>query len=339
MGKNVRFCFVILPVILGWVLVSCDQRPVLLKTKVETVTKELSADFVKIRGSETNLIRAAAQVYGNTGHLDLSVNKMDVRDGGIFESFQGNKYYYKTIKEGASFYASPAGPVDERTKKEIRAMQYFEGDLKDTFEKSKDLLILSFFGIHEPSSMAMLYPWTDVVSLLPPRLDFQSLEWYTRGYKSTGPALWAEKPFISLYGGWVEDISGPVPVKDKTKGVVVLTVLLDKVNSKYFKNEPENLLLLGHDLTLVVATPPARKALPLKVIEDVDYLKQMKSNSFASAAYQLSDPGQDEGIRRIAADITSGKTAFEEAVNGTTWVFFVGNVQETGFYTVGFLEK
>jgi hypothetical protein len=325
--------------ILSLGLVSCDNRADLLRVKVTKIADSLSTSFTSIRESEEEFVKNASDVYSHLDRYDLSTNHMDVKDGGIFDTFEGNKYYYKTVKEGASFYVSPMKPVNGTIRRAVRAMQLVEKDFRDSYEKNSDLLTGNFFGVHEPTSIGMLYPWIDVISQLPPGIDFHIFEWYTRGLQSNGETIWAKGPFVSLLYGWVEDIAAPVKVAGKSIGAIVMPVGIDKVNVRYFKNEPENLFLLGHDLTLVAANAPARRALTLKVIEDVDYVKQMKENSFATAAYRLSDPNQPPLIQSVAKKIASGDKSFEETDGRSIWVFFVGDVKETGFYTVGFLKK
>lgn len=320
--------------------VSCDNRAQKTKVAVDAVAQGLSLGFASIRQTADAYIHQAGEVYANLDRYDLATDKMDTSAGGIFESFSGNKYYYKTVKEGAAFYSSPMKAVGDQIRREIRIMQQLEGSLEASFKKHTDLVALAFFGIHEPTSIAMLYPWVDVVSFLPPGLDFRVLEWYTRGLEASGRALWSKEPFISLYGGWVFDLSAPLAVDGKTKGVMVMTVHMKNVEEKFFKPETENLFLLGKELTLVVANEPARKALNLKVIEDVDYVKQMKENAFAPASYKLSDPSQSEGLRMVGTLIAEGKTVFDQTIEGVMWSFVVGEVaDETGFRVVGFYQK
>ncbi len=182
----------------------------------------------------------------------------------------------------------------------------------------------------------MLYPWIDVISFLPPKLDLARQEWFYRGLASSGGGVWSKGPFVSLFGGWVEDVAAPVKFGPTSRGVVVMTVVLEKINQKYFAEQPENLFMVGPDLTLVMANKAARHALDLKVIEDVDYIKQMRENAFAGDVYKLSDKGQPPEIQQLAADIAAGKKAFTLSAKGRTWNVFVAKVPETGFFVVGF---
>ncbi len=316
------------------ILVSCGQAEV-VRAKVDVIAQKLSDNLASVRTSEQDFVSAADSVYANLDRASLSTKGMDVKDGGIFQTFQGNTYYYKTVHEGASFYLSPMRPVDDGLRRDIKALQQTEGLLKTAYEKNSDVMVLSFFGVRNPLSIGMLYPWIDVVSFLPPKIDFAQQEWFTRGLAS-GKAAWSHGPFVSLFGGWVEDISAPVAFSPTSQGVVVMTVVLEKINKKYFADEPENLFMVGPDLTLVMANKPARAALDLKVIEDVDYIKQMRENAFAGDVYKLSDPGQPPEIQAMATQIAAGKKAFPLVAKGRTWNVFVAKVPETGFFVAGF---
>lgn len=331
-----------MPLLLIWTLVTsvgCDRRADEVKARVSWIAENLNKDLEGMRASTVAFVAEAAKLYSHLDQYDLSTQGMDVKEGGVFDTFAGNKFYYKTVEAGASVYASPLKPVDDRLKKAIKTILHLEGPLKASYEAHQDLLNASFFGVHEPSSIAILYPFQDVVSHLPPGLDLHVLEWYTRGLNSSGQSLWSKGPFVSLYGGWVEDLAAPVVVEGRTVGVQVMIVGMEMVKAKYITKEAEQVFLLGPDLTLVAANASAQKALGLRVLEDIDYVKQMKENSFAPAVYQLSDPGQTEGLRSVASKIHAGEASFEASVAGTDWRFFVGSVKETGFYVVGFLQK
>jgi hypothetical protein len=310
-----------------------------LPTKVADVTSKLSANFSSVGQAAKKFAQSAEQVYANLDKYDLSPKGLDVKDGGIFDTFENNTYYYKTVAKGASYYASPMKPVDDTLRREIRILQQIEKPLEDAYVEDADTLAIAFYGVHQPTSIAMLIPWADVISFFPPNIDLRNLEWYQRGLKSHGEVRWAQKPFVSFYRGWVEDVAVPIFDKSDVRGVAVLAASLEKINTKYFAARTDDLVLLGPDLTPFAASPSARTDLPLQVAKDFDYTKQLKTNPPANDDYRLSAPQQPIGLQHVAAKIEAGQTSFEEEVEGHQYRFYVGTIKEPRFYVVGFVRE
>ncbi len=318
-------------------LSGCQNNGV--KTAAADVAAGVSNSLISVRESAQKFAVAAEHVYSHLDQYDLSTKGMDVKDGGIFDTFQNNTYYYKTKHEGASYYVSPMKPVNDVVRRAVKTMQYLEGDIQSSYEKNGDIMALAFFGVHQPQSVGILYPWVDVVSFLPPQLEIKAMEWYTRGLASNGEAKWSNGPFVSFYAGWIEDVAVPVRVDGAVTGVIVLAISLEKLKAKYFANRTENLLLLGPDLTVFVATPSARKALPIQVVEAFDYTKQLKMNTSPSEGYRLSDNTQPAGMADVARAIAAGQTTVEKRLGGKDWTFYSEEVKETHFYVVGFSPR
>ncbi len=117
----------------AFILGSCGQAD-LVRVKVDSIAQKLSDNLATVRTSEEEFVRAADEVYAKLDRQTLQTKGMDVKDGGVFDTFQGNTYYYKTAHEGASFYVSPMKPVDDGLRRQVRAMQLVEPLLKTAYE-------------------------------------------------------------------------------------------------------------------------------------------------------------------------------------------------------------
>jgi hypothetical protein len=318
-------------------MVSC--APDTLKITVSQTASELQVTWTSASDSAEAFAHAAEDVYSHLSQYDLSTKGLDAKEGGIFDHFQNNNYYYKTVHDGASYYISPLKPVDEPLRREIRILQNIEGFLQKAYDKNADTLAMAFYGVHQPTSIGLLVPWADVVSFFPPGIDLTRQEWYSRGLNSPGDPRWSKGPFVSFYQGWVEDVAVPVHSEGEVRGVVVLATSLEKLAAKYFAGSDEALVLLGPDLTPFIATASARSALPLKVIQDFDYTKQLKENPFTNESYRLSATDQPQGLRDVAAAITAGRTDFTVNIADKHYRVYVQAVKEPHFYVVGFAQQ
>ncbi len=316
-------------------LSSCGTAVRESRDEVKAVAERMQSGFSAVRAAEDAMAAAIEAVYARGASLDLSVDGMDAKDGGIFATFEGGKYYYKTIKSGCSYYCSPMGKVTDEIRREIRTMGYFEGALQAAWDALPPYLSIVFYGVHEPTSIGVMAPWMDVVSLFPPALPFTVFEWYRRGLASPGPGLWAALPFADLGNGWVIDLAKPIKAAGKTKGVAVISVFMMKASDYYLGKAKTPLLLLASDSTLMGASPSARTAFALAPLEDTALLKQLSANSFAPASQRLSDPSRAPEIRALATRVLAGDSGFEATIGLSRWTVESARVPEIGFYLVG----
>jgi hypothetical protein len=89
-------------------------------------------------------------------------------------------------------------------------------------------------------------------------------------------------------------------------------------------------------MTLMYLSDAARGALDLHVLEDFNYTRQMKENTFVPAQFKLSDSSQRPEIRALADMIMSGQDRFDLTIKGTMYRFYAAPVSETGYWLVGF---
>jgi hypothetical protein len=314
---------------------SCGAELRASRAETVEVAARIRSGFSAIRIAEDSMVATIESVYAESASLDLSVGKMDVEDGGVFATFEGNKYYYKTLRSGCSYYCSPLRPVDDAMRREIRIMGYFEGALQKASESLPPYLDIIFYGIHEPLSIAMLYPAFDIVSIFPPGVRFTDFEWYDRGLESPGPGRWSALPFADLINGWVMDFSKPVKAGGATKGVAVISVDIMKASEYYLGKAVAPLVLIASDSTLMGASPKARALFGLAPLEDEALVKQMTANRFVPSAQRLDDASRPADIRSLASRVLAGESRFEQRIGAASWAVESIRIPEIGFYLVG----
>ena len=286
------------------ILSGCTDKRKELESATQESASVINQEFVNIRIAVNDFKTSIEGVVNNLGSLDLSTDKLDVSQGGLFKMFPENKYYYKTLAEGSCFYLSPGKPLEEGMKKELRIQQYLEPFAQKASATSKNIGMV-FYGVHDPWTIAIMDPWIDVVSIFPPGVDLRYFEWYNRGLKSPGEALWSEKPFTDLATGWVMDVSVPIKTPDGIRGVSVISLNMSKLQRNFFQPRKDNLILLGSDLTIVGSTLGAKELLGIKLLEDFDFVKQMKENTFAPDEFKLASETQPPLVQEIAKKIST----------------------------------
>jgi len=337
-GLVALFDWCALVALASFFLVSCDSAVEDTKKVVVSTVQSINKEFVIVREGQETLVNEVKGLYGRWGDLDLSTKGMDATEGGLYASFPGGKYYYKNKEQGSALYASPGRPVDEAIKKQVKFLEYVDPFLQKTWSAS-DVQTVAFYGVREPITLALMSPWFDVVSRLPPGIDLNMFEWYQRGLKSTGPAVWSVKPFTDLSTGWVMDVSMPVVVDGQVKGVGVSSVNLEKLGTKYLKDQKSAVLLLGSDTTVVAESPLAQTYLGIRPLESVDFFKQVKENSFAAGKYLLVDPAQPADLQELGRQILLGKESFEATLGGKRYAVQQSVVSENQMRVVGLTAR
>jgi hypothetical protein len=296
------------------------------------------AVFVAVRESLVAMVAELEAVYAAAPTLDLSIAGMDKAEGGVFDYFRTDKglIYFKSTGEGCAYYASPAdGVVTDAIKRRVRLMQRQEPALIKAYGKIADIGKIVFFGVHEPTSIGILYPYLDAVALFPPGLNFAAFDWYARGIANPGGPRWSAAPFTDLASGWVMDVAEAVRDGDRVVGTAVANLRMDRLASMLLAGrEKDSLVLLGSDLTVIGLTAKAKAELGIAVLEDVDYVRQMRENSFVPERFRLDGSGQSPEIRELARRIRAGETEFVSPVAGRRRRCFAAPVPETGFFAL-----
>jgi len=221
-------------------------------------------------------------------------------------------------------------------KREIAAMHRLEPTLESAWESARNLLNIAFYGVHEPTSIGMLYPYVDVVSIFPPGLDFTAFDWYSRGISAPGAPRWSEAPFIDLGTGWMMDVAMAVSAGGRPKGVAVLSIPTRKLVARALPaRTAEALAILGRDTAVVGATSRATELLGVRAIEDADFLRQAKVNRLAEDKNKLVGGAYPEELGAVAARIAAGEESFIARLGPARLRFIVARSPETGFIVLG----
>lgn len=315
---------------------SCGSPGAALNRNTSALASRMDAEFKSVRETLQALTASINAVYSNSSKLDLSVHKMDVKDGGLFETMSDFSFYYKASNDGVSYYCSPMAPVSDRIKREIRIMTHFEKDMKAAYEKHKDIITVSMYAVHEPMTIAAQSPWLLTVSTYPKAISIMVFEFYRRGQALDKGFQWSDKPFTDLVSGWVMDVVGPVLIPDGRKGVAVVGVNLASLAEKMVRYQDFRVLLIDSESTLLAMSTNAAPDFGLKVLKDFDYIRQMKENTFAPEQFKLTATNQPPALREAAEKIINGVTEIKAQINGRSYLFRAERLKEVKLIVVGY---
>src|SRR5208283_4903813 len=118
--------FLVMAVLFVILFVSCGIQEKDLKTAVDKTSYEMDVYYIHLHESVVKLADFTSELFKNQNKYDLSINKMDEKEGGKYKFFQKVAYYKYTNDGGMSVLATGAVPVTDLTKKRIRLFEYAE---------------------------------------------------------------------------------------------------------------------------------------------------------------------------------------------------------------------
>ena len=99
------------------ITVSCSFIDrIIMKKDVVAITQKINTKIVSVKESLIKLTTEIEEVYNNPTKYDLSIDTLDKKDGGVFDSHNDYTYYYKTVNTGASYYFTPMKPITDDMK-------------------------------------------------------------------------------------------------------------------------------------------------------------------------------------------------------------------------------
>jgi hypothetical protein len=309
--------------------------PDTLRPELQKLASAINGDFEQVRLANDQLVKDIDARYADLGSLNLDTAVLATPEGGAFKVYGDNKFFYKSVRTGSCYYYSPGKPADPAALREIRIMTYLEPLLETAHQVAPDIITVVFYGVDQPADIAMLNPWTDVVSVLPPGIKLTMFEWYNRGIKSTGASLWSKEPFVDLTTGWAMDVAAPVRRDRQQIGATVISVNIMKLVDKHLTQNPGRFVLLSAEGAVVGVTPGAQEVIGVHGLS-VDIIRKNKENSFVKDENRLGSAQQPTFAQALAAKLAEGKPEFALADAGKTWRFQTAALPEVGFTLVGF---
>ncbi len=342
------------------------------RQEVERLAAKINDAFVTAR--DNTLLRKAIveQAYENKDQYDLSIEGMDVSEGGVYKWFEEYVYYpvedkfdgkgmITFISSESGLYIDPQleyrpenfskarqiekdGPEMAAVKQDIRLWEYI---LTDVTEAGDDIGYTEYVYFANPRQWLQIHNfYFDYVSAYSPKVIQEilgNLEWLVNGTPYGNPEgipLWTQDAFVAMVGeGWLETLSLPLYAHDRYIGFLNANLYPVEIAEQDFKNNNHTVLFLGSSTSLLGVSKSAKALLEVKELHDFDYLEQMKENAFVQDEFKLTHESQKPSTQEIGKKILAGEKEFEVDIKGTTYTVIVGDIPEVNFYVVGLVEK
>ena len=149
-------------------LVACGQNTASLKTELKVLGQAIDQDFRIIREANERMNQSLSGQYAHAPTGDALRINLELPSNGAFKFFGDRQFYYKSQAQGAAYYCSPGNIPLEPIQQEIRSMLPMEDALATAYASMPDLIVVAFFGIHQPTSIKTdeIPPMTEIAMRL-----------------------------------------------------------------------------------------------------------------------------------------------------------------------------
>ncbi len=342
------------------------------RQEVDRLAKKINKTFVTVRNNTVLRKEIIENAYENMDQYDLSIEGMDVSEGGFYTWFEDYVYYpvedkfdgkgmLTWVGSETGLYIDPEieykpenfdkarriaidGPEMVEIKQEIRLWEHILLEVVEAGEKP-EFPEVPYFA-NPRLWLNMFGEYFDYVSTINPKLTQEilgHLEWTSNGAPYGNPdgiPKWTIEPYVHLLlGGWIESVSVPVYCRGKYKGLMNSYVVVKIIIESLIQPQQSQVLLIGTRTSLLGISASAKNLLDAKEVTDYDYLEQLAKYVMVEDEFKLTHDSQQPYTQEIGRKILAGEKEFEVEIKGKTYTVLVGDIPEVNFYVVGLVEK
>jgi len=333
---------------LFFLLFSCGNNFNGLKEELSSIKTNIQGVFDELKQKNDAIGKQLEDLLKAGGLSDLNIDDMLEKDSKSPKYKLFNGALYKAVDDGgAVVYASAVRPIDDETLRLIKLYEKIEPKIVSVVKDSK--YVTSAWAYHQ-YTIGFGYPYFDVISVYPPNLDMNLMTFYQRMEKDKNPSMtpqWTpvDEPYVGMSGeGWLLTRGYPVFVTktdDKMTALVDIDTQLSIINKEFIEKSDSMVIVVSSTFSLIASSQEAKNTFGLKVLEDVDYLEQMKNNSFIQDQFNLENEAQNPDIRQIPTKIkeSTKDDGFEIEISGKAYQVFYEKTDDPAFYIIGFGKK
>lgn len=359
-------------IIVTGILFSCRQNRIeQVRDQAVQLAEHINTVFSKAAENSMIRKRIIEDAYENRARFDLSIDGMDVADGGSYQWLEDYIYYPVEDKFNGVGMISYVGSItglyidpdveykpenfhlarqisrdsDEMklVKEEIRLWEHI---IVEVNQAGTELDYDEYVYFCNPRMfLATFSMFFDQASMMTPNFTQEvigNMDWMYRGTPYGNPEgipLWADDVWVGAVGeGWIIGHSIPVYSHGDYIGNITSNLYPLEIAKKNLSEKEEHLLFISGVTSLLGITDSAKKILQTKEIEDFDYLAQLEDNSFVQEEFKLIHESQTSASRELGQRIMNGEREFELEIDGNLYKVIVAEIPETGFFIVGLVE-
>ncbi len=307
-------------------------------------TKKIASDvnhlLIQVEEELEEIYYFSKEVLSHPDHYNTDIKKMDIEDGGKYKYFE-NTFYYNPKDDGnCIIFATGFIPVDVHVKKTMRLLENICPKMKDLLQNNP--YIVQAWTNHFKSAIACGYPYNDLVSIIPLKLDLNKPDWAQLINKKNNPkreTIWFDKgePSISQIGhGLLLARLTPIYINDTLIATSNVSIKLSRINENIFNKSKFMVMFVSKKLFLLGASKRTIDTLQLKYL-NYNYLEQLKGNPKLAEEFKLSYEKQNPDLIALMENIEFLPN-FNVKIRGKKYFISVEKIPSIGAYIIGLVE-
>ena len=230
-------------------------------------------------------------------------------------------FYTRYDNGNAAVFYSGIVPIGEKEKEKVWRTTRLDPLMKDLVA-SHPLITQVYFNTFD--SYNRIYPYFDVLSQYPPKMDIPSYNFYYEADGKHNPSrktVWTDAYVDPAGNGWMVSAISPIWIQNKLEAVAGADVTIDTVLQSVLSLDipwKGYALLLGRDNTILALPAAAEKDFGLKELREHHYAEAIKKNIFKPETFRLDLRQETKEIAKALGASTSGITRLR--LNGDTKV-------------------
>ncbi|HHL71736.1 MAG TPA: Cache sensor signal transduction histidine kinase, partial [Bacteroidetes bacterium] len=151
-----------------------------------------------------------------------------------------------------------------------------------------------------------VYPYFDILQVIPPEMDVRTFNFYFLADEKHNPSrgsVWVGTPYVDPAGqGWMVSVIAPVYEGDTLLGVVGTDLTVHTLTQKYLESAEKPSLLVNHDGLVIATSSEAARILHLPIQEGHKYIEAVNTDTFQPEKFNLLKSPR-KPIRALARSI------------------------------------
>lgn len=264
------------------VFAACGKPSEDPRTGARMLAGKLESDLRKVRAEVERLAASIAELYKRRDEILPAVDRSKY-------GFAENGSFYKLQDDGGpALWISGAVPITPEVIEDALLTEPIDPDLKRICESFPEVAQAYY---NDANSQNRIYPWFDVVTQYPPKMNIPEFNFYYLADAKHNPerrGVWVNEPYVDPAGrGWMVSAIAPVYVGDTLKGVPGLDVTIDTIVSRYLGEADAPTVIVDQSGVVVAATEAAIALLGMPPLRKHKYLETVKQDTFKQDDYNL----------------------------------------------------
>ncbi len=318
---------------------ACGDHVGEMKKDVDGAARDINSYFKTSRNAVEKLESFLIGLYQNQTNYNISFENMDTDRGGKYNFQQGRQYHKDTNDGGCAVLVTLDIPSSQmnKIKKKIRLYENAEKLMTSLTTNLINLWILGNDGV------VFLAPWADLVSTIPPNLDYRKIFWYYMADEKHDPGkklVWTDEPFAELAGnGFIKVYMMPVYYNNVMEAAVTSDIYLTPIGRETLAQRKSPLLFISSGSTVIGANEAAIDIFKIKVLKEFEYLKQMSQNAFVPDEYKLTYKGNSQDIQDLGKKLVNSNE-FDIKINGKLYSVYKKEIpDQPDLFVIGLVRK